>query len=192
MNGVWLFLMIFGCVVALFNGNVDAMMSAVLDGAHDAVQLVISLAGMFCLWVGIEKLAEEAGLIEGLAKLSKPLLNFLFPYVRGHEKAMGAISASIISNVLGLSSQTPLGLRAMTEIKAIYGEREEGIQSMITLVVVNAAGFCMFPSSIIAMRAALGSKDPAVVAGPTAVAGLVATVAGLLAHRFFSNTGRPR
>lgn len=184
MNAVWLFMMIFGSVVALATGNVDAMMSSVLDGAYNAVQLMISLAGMFCLWVGIERLADESGLIDVLARITRPILGPLFPYVRDRERVMGAVSATVISNILGLSSQTPLGLKAMAEIKAVHGERDQGIQSMITLVVISAAGFCIFPSGVIALRAALGSESPAIVAGPTAVAGLVATCAGLVAHRF--------
>jgi len=186
LNAVWLFLMIFGSVVALATGNVDAMMSSVLEGAYDAIQLVINLAGIFCLWVGIERLANESGLIDVLAKVTSPILGPLFPHVRHKQKVMGAISATIISNILGLSSQTPLGLKAMAEIKAVYGESDVAIHSMITLVVISAAGFCIFPSGVIALRAALGSHSPAIVAGPTAVAGLVATCAGLLAHKFLS------
>lgn len=50
----------------MLTGRVDAMMSAVLDGVRQAVELVIGLVGMFCLWVGIERLAEEAGLVLSL------------------------------------------------------------------------------------------------------------------------------
>ncbi|HHX10502.1 MAG TPA: spore maturation protein [Firmicutes bacterium] len=186
MNAVWLVLIISGCVVALATGNVEALMSSVLEGAYDAVELVIGLTGIFCLWVGIERLANESGLIDALSRVTRPVLGPLFPYVKDEEKIMGAISATIISNILGLSSQTPLGLKAMAEIKRIHGESSEAIHSMITLVVISAAGFCIFPSGVIALRAALGSQNPAIVAGPTAVAGLVSTCAGLLAHRLFS------
>jgi len=192
VNGVWLFLMVFGCLVALFTGRVDTMMSSVLEGAYNAVQLVISLVGMFCLWVGIEKLAEEAGLITMLAKLTRPVFGILFPDLRKYEEPLGTVSASVISNIFGLSSQTPLGLKAMAEIKEIYGVRDEATDPMITLVVINAAGFCIFPSSIIALRAALGSPAPAIIAGPAAAAGLVATFAGLAAHKIFSKKVRRR
>ena len=189
MNAVWLVLIISGSVVALMTGNVDALMSSVLEGAYDAVQLVIGLAGIFCLWVGIERLANESGLIDALARVTRPVLGPLFPHVKDEEKIMGAISATIISNILGLSSQTPLGLKAMAQIRQVHGETYQAIHSMITLVIISAAGFCIFPSGVIALRAALGSQNPAIVAGPTAVAGLVSTCAGLLAHRLFSKRG---
>jgi len=186
MNAVWLVLIISGCVVALLAGNVDVLMSSVLEGAYDAVELVIGLAGIFCLWVGIERLANESGLMNALARVSKPVLGLLFPYVKDEDKIMGAISATIISNILGLSSQTPLGLKAMAEIKQIHGETYKGLHSMITLVVISAAGFCIFPSGVIALRAALGSRNPGIVAGPTAAAGFISTCAGLLVHRVLS------
>ncbi len=185
MNVVWLFLIISGSIVAIITGNLDVMITSVLEGAQDAVQLAISFAGIFCLWVGIEKLANESGVIDMLAKISRPILGPLFPHVKDERQVMGAISATIISNVLGLSSQTPLGLKAMSEIKQVYGESTQGIESMTTLVVISAAGFCIFPSGVIALRAALGSHNPAIVTGPTAIAGLIATCAGLTAHKIF-------
>jgi spore maturation protein A len=192
MNAVWLFLVVCGCAVALATGNVDAMMTSVFDGADSAIQLVISLAGLFCLWVGIEKLAEESGLIKALARVSRPLLGALFPELRGKPKPLGTISATIISNLLGLSSSTPLGTKAMQEIKESLRDEDDRLNSMIRLVVMSAAGFCFFPSTIIALRAALGSDAPAIVAGPSALAGLAATLGGLGFHWFCSKRRRER
>jgi spore maturation protein A len=182
MNSVWLVLVGLGSAVALLTGNVDGMMASVLDGADSAIQLVIGLAGLFCLWVGIEKLAEESGLIKALAKAGRPLLGALFPELRKKPKPLGTISATIISNLLGLSSSTPLGTKAMQEIKESLDDEDDRLNSMIRLVVMSAAGFCFFPSTIIALRAALGSEAPAVIVGPTALAGLAATVGGLCFH----------
>ncbi len=192
MNAVWLFLIGSGCVVALVTGNVDSMMASVLQGADDAVQLVIGLVGIFCLWVGIERLAEESGLIKALGTVTRPIFGALFPNLRKHPKPLGTISASVISNVLGLSSSTPLGVRAMQEIRDEVRDEDNRMDSMIRLIVINAAGFCIFPSSVIALRVALGSEAPAIVAGPAALAGLAATVGGLVAHRLLSGGGPHR
>lgn len=189
---VWLFLLAAGCVAAVITGRVDAMMSSVLDGIEGAVHLVIGLTGIFCLWVGIEKLAEESGLIDALARAASPLFSVLFPGLRGRRKPLGTATASVLSNALGLSSSTPLGLKAMSEIKDCLGDSEEAFDSQIRLVIINAAGFCVFPSSVIALRAALGSRVPAIIAGPAAVAGLAATLAGLLVHAFASRRKKAR
>jgi spore maturation protein A len=190
MNFVWVFLVSAGCVVSVLTGNVDAMMTSVLDGIAGAVELVIGLIGVFCLWVGIEKLADESGLLDALAKVASPVFSRLFPGLKGRGPALGTVTASVISNVLGLSSSTPLGLKAMSEMKGLFGEREEGFHAMATLVILNAAGFCLFPSSVIALRAALGSRAPALIAGPAAVAGIAATAGGLFAYRLLARSGR--
>ncbi|HHY75170.1 MAG TPA: hypothetical protein GX500_00135 [Firmicutes bacterium] len=186
MNFVWMFLVLSGCLVAVFTGNVDAMMTSVLDGISAAVELVVGLIGVFCLWVGIEKLAEESGLIDVLAHRADPVFSRLFPGLRGKRKPLGTVAASVLSNVFGLSSSTPLGLKAMSEIKEVFGGRPGGLDSMARLVILNAAGFTIFPSGVIALRAALGSRAPAIIAGPTALAGLLATVGGLLAYGVLS------
>jgi spore maturation protein A len=190
MSLVWVFMVAAGCVTALLTGRVDAMMSAVLGGVRQAVELVIGLTGVFCLWVGVERLAEEAGLVDALARLASPVFGALFPYLRAARKPLGTVTASVLSNVLGLSSSTPLGLKAMSEMKDAVGEGGQGLDSMSTLVILNAAGFCLFPSTIIALRAALGSRAPALIAGPTAVAGLAATFGGLLAYRLLGRAFR--
>jgi spore maturation protein A len=186
MNLIWLILMAGGCVIALVTGRVDALMSSVLTGATDAVELMIGLAGSFCLWVGIEKLAEKSGLMEALSRITYPLFGRLFPFLRGKKKPLGTVAASVFSNILGLSSSTPLGLRAMREIKEVSINEKEAMDSMTRLVILNAAGFCIFPSSIIALRAAMGSNVPAIIAGPSAVAGVVATITGFLVHRILN------
>jgi spore maturation protein A len=192
VNLVWIAMIASGCLTALVTGRVDVMMSSVLDGAQEAVELVIGLTGMFCLWVGIEKLAEEAGLIDALARGVGPALGLLFPHLKGRRKPLGTVAASVLSNVFGLSSSTPLGLKAMAEMKEVLGDGDEGIDSMSTLAIVNAAGFCMFPSGIIAMRAALGSRAPALISGSTAVAGLAATAGALLTYRLLGRVFRER
>ncbi len=188
MNAVWIFMIAAGCVTAFLTGRIEPMMGAVLDGAQQAVELVIGLTGMFCLWVGIERLAEEAGLIDALARLLSPVFGAIFPHLRGKPKPLGTVTASVLSNALGLSSSTPLGLKSMSEMKDSLGEGDRGVDSMSTLVIMNAAGFCIFPSTIVALRAAAGSRAPALIAGPTAVAGLAATVGGLIAYRLLSRT----
>ncbi|MGI6642748.1 MAG: hypothetical protein ACOX3V_01810 [Bacillota bacterium] len=193
MDTVWLCLIALGCATALLTGQVDAMMMSVIDGADQAIQLVIGLAGIYCLWSGIEKLAAESGLVDALASLTRPVLSFLFPRLKGDKHPLGTISATVISNMLGLSSTTPLGLKAMKEIQRVSKTEDDSMDSMIRLVVMCAAGFCVFPSSIIAIRAALGSSAPAAISGPCALAGLAATTGGLLAHRVLSrNPGKRR
>lgn len=184
MNSLWMALLVAGAVVAFFTGNAGTMVDSVLDGAAGAVALMIELAGVYCLWMGMEKIADESGLVDALARFLGPVLKPIFPSLKDRPRPLSAIAASVISNVLGLSSGTPLGLKAMKEMKSLMPpDADEPSDPMITLIVINAAGFCIFPSSVVAIRAALGSANPAIIAGPTAIAGFAATAVGLAVDR---------
>lgn len=183
MDLVWVFMVAAGSLTAFLTGRAQAMTSSVLDGVAQAIGVGIGLAGMFSLWMGVERLAEESGLVDMLSRYARPVLKILFPHLRPSGNALSSAAGSVLSNVLGLSSATPLGLKAMSEMEEELGQGSRGVDSMSTLVILNAAGFCLFPSTIIALRAASGSRVPALIAGPCAAAGLAATLGGLIAYR---------
>lgn len=182
MNAIWLAFIVAGCVSSIVTGRVDALISSLLDATYDAVKLSLNLCGGFCLWLGIQKLAEESGLVDTLALLARPLAKRIFAGLEAGGKAAGLISVAILSNLLGLSSATPLGLRAMVSIKEELGETTRAVECMDKLVIISAAGCCLFPSTIIAVRAAMGSSNPAIIAGPTLFAGFCSAAGGLLAY----------
>ncbi len=49
-----------------------------LDYASTAVNIAIGLIGIMALWLGLMKIAEEAGLIKIIAVALKPITKFLF------------------------------------------------------------------------------------------------------------------
>ena len=80
--------------------------------------MVFSLLGMLCLWSGLMKVAEAAGLTARLSRLMRPLLRWLFPGVREESPAAEAISLNMAANLLGLgNAATPLGITAVQEMK---------------------------------------------------------------------------
>jgi spore maturation protein SpmA len=56
-----------------------------------AVGLAISLIGIMALWLGLMKIAEEAGLIQALARAISPLFRIIFPSIPKGHPAAGAI-----------------------------------------------------------------------------------------------------
>lgn len=62
MNYVWFFLVAVAVITAVFTGSVEAVTQAALDSAGAAVTIAINLIGIMTLWLGIMKIAEEAGL----------------------------------------------------------------------------------------------------------------------------------
>lgn len=142
-------------------GNGEALGNAVLDGASGAVTLTISLCGIMCLWCGIMRVMERAGVVDKISKLLSPLLRILFPDAYKKGEAIGEISANISANLLGIgNAATPLALKAMEKLQKINPEPDSASADMITLAVLNTASITLIPSTVIALRRAAGSARP--------------------------------
>lgn len=148
---------IFG--IALGNGK--ALGNAVLDGASGAVTLTISLCGIMCLWCGIMRVMECAGMVDKISKLLSPLLRIFFPDAYKKGEAIGEISANVSANLLGIgNAATPLALKAMEKLQKINPEPDSASTDMITLAVLNTASITLIPSTVISLRRAAGSTSP--------------------------------
>ncbi len=79
MNYVWFFLVAVAVITAVFTGSVEAVTQAALDSAGAAVTIAINLIGIMTLWLGIMKIAEEAGLVRLLARGFSLSAVFFFP-----------------------------------------------------------------------------------------------------------------
>ena len=191
---------VFGCmclisfVFAMYTGNSEGLLIAVLDGASGAVTLTISLCGMMALWCGIMKVFEGAGLIERLSRLLSPLLKRCFSAAYRSGEGIGEISANISANLLGIgNAATPLALAAMKKLQAINPDKSTASADMITLAVMNTASLNIIPSTIIALRRAAGSAEPhAVIAPIWIVSAACATLALLLTVSVSKLTRRER
>ena len=150
-------------IFAAFGGQMGQMTSAVLAKSGEAVELVISLCGVICLWSGIMRVAQRAGILEKLAHILSPIVSFLFKGVKKGGKAAGLITMNIAANILGLgNASTPLGIAAM---KAIAEEDasfkgEIATDDMIMLAVLNTASLQIVPTTAAALRAANGAEKP--------------------------------
>ena len=78
MNYLWAFMILIGVVFAAFNGNLPAVTEAALNSAKEAVTLCITMMGVMSFWVGLMKIAEKTGIIEGLSRKMNPILHFFF------------------------------------------------------------------------------------------------------------------
>ena len=106
--------------------------------------------------------AQKSGIANKLSKIVSPLLRLLFPKINPNGNAMSFIVMNFISNLLGLgNASTPLGIKAMNELKKEEGNPQKATFSMIMLTVMNTASIQLFPSTIVAVRAKYGSASPA-------------------------------
>jgi len=154
--------------------------TAALDGASTAVEIAIGLIGIMALWLGVMKVAEEAGLTNIIARLVRPLTRRLFPQIPEDHPAIGAMIMNIAANMLGLSNAaTPLGLKAMEELDKLNPEKGEATDDMCTFLVINTSAITLIPATAIAVRASLGSANPQMIIIPSILAASCATLVGL-------------
>jgi spore maturation protein A len=152
----------------------------VIAYANTAVELAIGLIGIMALWLGIMKIAEEAGLIAMLAKLLKPITTRLFPDVPAQHPAMGAMIMNISANMLGLgNAATPFGIKAMEELKKLSKKPDTATDAMATFLVMNTSNLQLIPATVIAVRAAAGSASATEIIGPVIATTAVSVTVGV-------------
>ncbi len=152
----------------------------IIKSARTAVELAIALIGIMALWLGIMKIAEEAGLVSKLARVLKPVTTRIFPDVPPDHPAMGAMIMNISANMLGLSNAaTPLGLKAMEELNKLSKKAGTATDAMCTFLVINTSNVQLIPATVIAIRAAAGSANPTEILGPVLLATATSLIVGI-------------
>ncbi|HLF20276.1 MAG TPA: nucleoside recognition domain-containing protein [Bacteroidota bacterium] len=161
--------------------KIKAVTQAALDYANTAVEISLGLIGIMALWLGIMKIAEEAGLIKVLTRLLTPVTKRLFPDVPSDHPAIGAMIMNIAANMLGLNNAaTPMGLKAMEELNKLNPKLGTATNAMCTFLVINTSGLTLIPATAIAVRAAAGSANPGIIIGTSIFGAACATAAGLI------------
>jgi len=184
INLIWLLLLVTGIVYAGVQGRIDVVTQSAISGAEGAVGLSLKLIGVMCLWLGIMKIAEQAGILRGIARLLSPIICFLFPSVPKNHPAMGAIIMTLSANMLGMGNAvTPLGIKAMQALQQLNAKKDTATDAMCTLLALCTAGFTLIPGTIIAIRSAAGSVNPTEIVGATLMVSFMATVSVIIADR---------
>lgn len=166
------------------------MSSEILDKSGEAVELVISLCGIMCFWCGIMRVAERAGLMEKLAKLLKPIVNFLFKSTKTNAKAAALITANLAANILGLgNASTPLGIAAMRELS---NGSDSASDDMILLAVMNTASLQIIPTTAAALRAANGVTKPLDILPCVWIMSVYAATVAIISAKVMSKFARKR
>jgi len=170
-----------------------AVTQTALDYAGTAVNIAIGLIGIMALWLGVMKVAEEAGLLKILTRMLAPVTRRLFPDVPTDHPAVGAIIMNIAANMLGLSNAaTPMGLKAMEELNKLNPKVGTATNAMVTFLAINTGGLILIPATAIAVRAAAGSANPGIIIGTSIIGASAATLAGILASKLLQRLPRYR
>lgn len=158
------------------------LMQSTFDMAELSVKISIGLIGVLCLWLGFFRIAENAGLIQIMARALEPLFLKLMPGIpRGHA-AHGSMTMNIAANMLGLdNAATPMGLRAMQDLQELNQQSDTASNAQILFLVINTSSVTLLPITIFLYRAQQGAAEPTAVFIPILLATTASTLAGLLA-----------
>ncbi|MBO8176657.1 MAG: spore maturation protein [Bacillus sp. (in: Bacteria)] len=186
INIIWVAMFFIGMVFAVINEKLEEVNQAIFQSANEAVTLCIGLLSILVFWLGVMKIAQEAGLLERLTRLFFPIVKRLFPDVPENHPAMGYILSNMVANMFGLgNAATPFGIKAMEQLKRLNGNRDSASRSMITFLAINTSSLTLIPTTVIAIRLNYQSASPTEIVGTTIVATLCSTIAAILIDRYF-------
>lgn len=193
MNYIWVGMIVLSFVCSAFTGKMEELSQSVIDGAEKSVTLVLSMAGLMCLWSGLMRIAEAGGMTRILAKAFSPILSRLMPDYAKDADTMQAVSANITANLLGLgNAATPLGIEAMKRMKKNNPLKNTANNSMVIFVVLNTASVQLIPTTIAALRSASGSKAPFDILVPMWIVSVLALLAGIIPAKIWGNITKQR
>ena len=154
--------------------------AALLSSGGEAIALAVERAGAMAMWCGLTEILRRSGDMARLGRMLRRVLRPLFPGLED-ETAWSAVSTNLAANLLGLgNAATPAGIEAAQRLAQLG---ETGLRSLAMLLALNNAGLSLLPTTVISLRAAAGSADPAGIWLPALIVSGVSTVAaaGLMA-----------
>ena len=145
---------------SVFLGRGEQLSQAVISGAQSGIQLVLSISGSICLWSGVGKLMEKAGVTARLSRILSPILGRIFPTFRKDPQTAGYLSANVCANLIGLgNAATPMGIAAARHLKD-PAQPKTATDELCRLVVLNTASIQLIPTNVAAVRSSLGCSTP--------------------------------
>ncbi len=181
LNYVWSGLVIISIICSVFLGNTEDLSKALVDSGASSIELIITMAGIICLWTGIMKIAVESGLTSVFAKVFSPLLRPMFPNLDKDSDAFKSISMNISANLLGLgNAATPFGLKAMEQLHTLNNKADTASNEMVIFVVMNTASLQLLPTTLASLRQSYGSSAPFEIIVPVWISSACALAAALI------------
>lgn len=185
LNILWVGMMVVAVIFAVINGRVNEVVQSITGSAKFAFEMVLGLAGIMTLWLGVLRVAEEAGLVRAISKLISPIMRWLFKDVPEDHPAMGAMSMNIAANMLGLGNgATPFGLKAMQELEKLNVTPGVATNAMCTFLAINTSSVQLIPTTAIAYLVAANAAHPTDIIVTSLIATTCSTVAGIAAVKW--------
>lgn len=179
MSWIWTAMVGLSVLAAILTGQGSMLAKGVMEGAQSGITLAVSMAGSICLWSGLGKLMEEAGITGILSRLLKPVLGRIFPSFRTDPVLSGSLSANVCANFLGLgNAATPMGIQAA---QRLAGGNTVASDELCRLIILNTASIQLIPANVAAVRTSLGCATPFDILPAVWITSICSAGLGLLA-----------
>jgi spore maturation protein A len=180
MNVVFLLLLLSAGIAGIVHRDVKSVAEGAFAGAGAAVTIAIGLIGVWSLFLGLIKIAEQAGLVASLAKLVRPVFRRLFPEVPSDHPAITAMLLNVSANMMGLTNAaTPFGLKAMEELEKLNPNPGTATNAQVLFLVINTGSIQLLPLTVIGYRIAAHSANAQEIVVPGLGASFCALIFGI-------------
>lgn len=161
MSKIWSLMLIIVIIFTFVNGTADTLIEHITQASANAIENIMTLAGMICFWTGIFNILKHTFLIEKLANFVKPVMSKLFKKDEVDEDIMQDIALNITSNAIGVgNAATVFGINATKKMQAKNKDKDKPNDSMTAFILLNTASIQLIPTTMISLRALYGSQKP--------------------------------
>lgn len=185
MNKIWIFLFV-SSVVALCFSNPTNVLSGLLSASNNAVKLSFELCAIYAIWIGLFNILEHSGLSQKLSSFLSPIINKIFGKNNLSAESKKYVSMNMSANLLGMNgAATPLGIKAIESMQKDNEKKDTITFPMIMFIAISCSSIQLLPTSIIAMLANAGSKNPSGIILPSILCSFISTfIAIMLVYLF--------
>lgn len=185
MNYIWGAMLLLGILFSILHQNVSAFTDGLMNSCTEAVEFMLSLAGIMAVWSGLMKIAEESGLIAKVSHAVMPLMRWLFPKEK-NPRIISMMIMSFMANIFGAgNSATVFSLKAMELLDEENKHSPYASNAMCMFIALTMSMIQLVPIAVIKIRSDLGSAAAEDIILPSIFAGLASMIASVWVCKFF-------
>ncbi len=178
MNVIWTTIVIL-CFAVMLVVDGNAILPLCVDSARQGAQTALELVAVYSLWLGVFSVAEKCKVVDKLAQKLGFINKFLYGKVP--ISAQKHLTLNLASNLLGVgNAATPSAISAINIMEQNSSLGYAGAM----LFVLNANGVQLIPTTVMSLRASLGSQSPTDIFLPTLICTVVTAVLGVVLVKF--------
>lgn len=191
MNYIFGGFIVLGIVYSFITGNTSYINDSLITSGGNAIEMILKMIPLLCLWMGVMKIASSSGLLGVMSKKLSRIIHPLFPELDRDSEAISYIATNMAMNMLGTGSgATPFGLKAFEELQKDNPKKDTATRSMITFLVINTASVTIIPTTVISLRTLNGSVNPTEIILASIIVTVLSCGFGIVVDRIFYHLWR--